>query len=297
MPKDLHSSEARASVWRSVQEVKKHFPNGIPVLDPVEHLKIKDKDFQQILAKTDVLEMKLTANALTQSPQLVDLYKQYSDKMSLQGRITEKKQEIAAARSVIQLDELKARKRVLRRLEFTNVDDVISLKGRVACEINSADELVATELIFNGLFSDLTPEQCVSVLSCFVCQEKGDDDQKPRNELLQSLEILRESARRVAKISQESKLFLNENDYVDRFHTTLMDVVYLWATGAPFSSICKVTEVYEGSLVRAFKRLEELLTQISEAAKAIGNYELDKKMTQGIEKIHRGIIFSASLYL
>ena len=29
-------------------------------------------------------------------------------------------------------------------------DDRVQIKGRVACEINSGDELVATELIFAG---------------------------------------------------------------------------------------------------------------------------------------------------
>ena len=34
------------------------------------------------------------------------------------------------------------------------------------------DELLLTEMIFNGAFNDLTIEQCVSLLSCFVFQEK-----------------------------------------------------------------------------------------------------------------------------
>jgi ATP-dependent RNA helicase DOB1 len=34
-------------------------------------------------------------------------------------------------------------------------DNIIELKGRVACEISSADELVLTELIFTGVLNDL----------------------------------------------------------------------------------------------------------------------------------------------
>ena len=37
---------------------------------------------------------------------------------------------------------------------------------------SSADELVLTEMIFNGVFNDLTVEQCPALLSCFVFQEK-----------------------------------------------------------------------------------------------------------------------------
>lgn len=58
------------------------------------------------------------------------------------------------------------------RLGYSDAADVIELKGRVACEISSGDELLLTELIFNGAFNDLTVEQLVALLSCFVFQEK-----------------------------------------------------------------------------------------------------------------------------
>ena len=58
------------------------------------------------------------------------------------------------------------------RLGYADAADVIEMKGRVACEISSGDELLLTELIFNGAFNDLTVEQEVALLSCFVFQEK-----------------------------------------------------------------------------------------------------------------------------
>ena len=33
-------------------------------------------------------------------------------------------------------------KRVLRRLNFINKDDVVQTKGKVACELSSADEII-----------------------------------------------------------------------------------------------------------------------------------------------------------
>lgn len=72
----------------------------------------------------------------------------------------------------MQMDELKSRKRVLRRLGFASADDVVEIKGRVACEISTGDELLLTEMIFNGVFNSLLPEQCAALLSCFVFTEK-----------------------------------------------------------------------------------------------------------------------------
>lgn len=46
------------------------------------------------------------------------------------------KRELKKARTVLQMDKLKCRKRVLRRLGFASPSDVIEMKGRVACEIS-----------------------------------------------------------------------------------------------------------------------------------------------------------------
>lgn len=43
-------------------------------------------------------------------------------------------------------------------------------KTLVACEINSGDELVATELIFGGVLPELAPEEAVALLSALVFQ-------------------------------------------------------------------------------------------------------------------------------
>jgi DSHCT (NUC185) domain len=44
----------------------------------------------------------------------------------------------------------------------------------MAAGIQSADELVLTEMIFNGVFSPLSPQQAVALLSCFLWHEKSD---------------------------------------------------------------------------------------------------------------------------
>ena len=46
----------------------------------------------------------------------------------------------------------------------------LSWQGRVACEINSGDELVATEVIFAGVLAELEPEEAVALLSALVFQ-------------------------------------------------------------------------------------------------------------------------------
>lgn len=109
---------------------------------------------------------------LHSDPRLPELYSVYAKKMAIQERIRSLKKQIQVSQDALQLDELKSRKRVLRRLGFTTSAEIVDVKGRVACELSSGDELLLTELIFNGVFNTLSPEQCAALLNCFVFDEE-----------------------------------------------------------------------------------------------------------------------------
>jgi ATP-dependent RNA helicase DOB1 len=58
-----------------------------------------------------------------------------------------------------------------------------------------------------------------------------------------------------------------------------------------------MTDVYEGSLIRLFRRLEELLRQMAQAAKVMGSDDLQRKFEDSLAKIRRDIVAAQSLYL
>ncbi|KAI5144266.1 Exosome Rna Helicase Mtr4 [Manis pentadactyla] len=278
IPKDLRPVDNRQSVLKSIQEVQKRFPDGVPLLDPIDDMGIQDQGLKKVIQKVEAFEHRMYSHPLHNDPNLETVYTLCEKKAQIALDIKSAKRELKKARTVLQMDELKCRKRVLRRLGFATSSDVIEMKGRVACEISSADELLLTEMMFNGLFNDLSAEQAAALLSCLVFQEN-------------------ECAKRIAKVSAEAKLEIDEETYLSSFKPHLMDVVYTWATGATFAHICKMTDVFEGSIIRCMRRLEELLRQMCQAAKAIGNTELENKFAEGITKIKRDIVFAASLYL
>ncbi|KAF8626453.1 hypothetical protein AX15_004869 [Amanita polypyramis BW_CC] len=179
LPKDLRQESARETAWKSVLEVQRRFSDGIMLLDPIENLGIKDEKFKQLVKKIQLMEQKMFSSPLHKDPQLPQLYTLYSKKREHQERVRALKRRIQATHDVLQLEELKCRKRVLRRLGFTTSSDIVDMKGRVACEISSADELLLTELIFNGVFNTLLPEQCAALLSCFVFAEKVGFQERP----------------------------------------------------------------------------------------------------------------------
>ncbi|KAH8103288.1 rRNA-processing arch domain-containing protein [Cristinia sonorae] len=299
LPKDLRGAQARETVWKSVIEVQRRFPDGIALLDPVQNMQITDDKFKVLVKKIELMEDKMFSSPLHKDPRLPELYSLYASKQECQARIRELKKRITATNDVLQLEELKCRKRVLRRLGFTTSADIVDMKGRVACEISSGDELLLTELIFNGVFNDLSPEQCAGLLSCFVFTEKSEQTTKLKEELAAPLRVMQDYARRIAKVSQESKLPVIEDDYVQSFKVELMDAVVQWCRGASFTEICKLTDQFEGSVIRVFRRLQELIRQMAAAAKVIGNNELKEKFEKASEMLERpnSVIFCSSLYL
>ncbi len=109
------------------------------------------------------------------------------------------KKELKKSTGSVQLAELKCRKRVLRRYDLSNgmmqktlsvpttrtylfflsylrlnyctSEDVVTLKGKVACEISTGDELVLTEMIFYNVFTELDGASRVGNLS-FCCSSR-----------------------------------------------------------------------------------------------------------------------------
>ena len=136
MPKDVKAGNQKETVGKSLKEVGRRFPDGVPLIDPIKNMKIEDTDFLKLMKKIEVLESKLFANPLAQSVRLSELYEKYSKKHALIHDTKQLKQKINESQAVIQLDDLRRRKRVLRRLGFSTPSDIIELKGRVACEIS-----------------------------------------------------------------------------------------------------------------------------------------------------------------
>ena len=238
-PNDITTASERSKIQRALSEVKKRFPDGIPKLDPVDQMNVKDHSFKELIRKIEVMESRLVTNPLHNSPRLEKLYNDYAKKVDTSDKIRNVKKTIQSAHAIMQLEELKCRKRVLRRLQFINEDEVVQLKARVACEISTGDELMLSELLFNRFFNDLTPEQIAAVLSVFVFEEKVPDQQRPTlsEELTRLLREIQRQAKIIAKVSIESKMAVNEEEYVQSFKWELMPVMFAWAQGKAFGEI------------------------------------------------------------
>jgi len=301
--KDQSQSEFKGHLFKVLKETESRFKKdgGIPLIDPIEDMNIKDNNFKKLLRKIESLESRFISTAGFKESDIEQRVESLAKKNDIEKEIKSIKKQIRSGDEVILKDDLRSMKRILGRLGYITEDGVVALKGRVACEISAGDELVISELLFMGLFNDLSVEQCVAVFSCFVFQNEGSKDDinnpKIKPDLVPLFKVIKETAQKIVSISQECKLTIDEKQYLSTFNPNFMDVCFSWASGSSFSDIVKMTETFEGNLIRGIRRLDELIRQMVVASKSIGNTELEAKFSEATVKIKRDIPFAGSLYL
>ena len=297
LPKDLHPREARERCISSVGEVLKRFPEGIPLLDAESDMKIDSENFTKLLKRIDGIKGMMKRHPISESQRFEAQLAAHAEKRKLSIALKDAKRAVKDAAGLIKRNELKQMRRVLKRLGHTSAEGVVQTKGRVACELASVDELVTTELIFNGLFKEVDVKMLVALVSCLVWREKSRDTAKLGEESAEVFSRLKDVARKVGKQMVECKMSVDVEEYVDGFRCELMEIMLAWCDGKKFADIMKMTELFEGSIVRAIRRVEEVLRQLSDACRVIGETDLEEKFQNASELVRRDIVFVASLFL
>ncbi|CAL5385145.1 unnamed protein product [Camellia sinensis] len=297
IPSDLRPVEARQSILLAIQELEKRFPQGLPKLNPVKDMGIEEPEFVELVNQIEELEQKIFAHPLHKSQDEHQI-RCFQRKAEVNHEIQQLKAKMRDSQLKKFRDELKNRSRVLKKLGHIDTDGVVQLKGRAACLIDTGDELLVTELMFNGTFNDLDHHQIAALVSCFIPGDRSSEQIQLRAELAKPLQQLQDSARRIADIQHECKLEINVDEYVEAaVRPFLMDVIYCWSKGASFAEVIQMTDIFEGSVIRLARRLDEFLNQLCAAAHAVGEADLEKKFAAASESLRRGIMFANSLYL
>ena len=101
-------------------------------------------------------------------------------------------------------------------------------RSQFESQINSANELVLTELILENTLATYEPEEVVALLSCFVFQEKTEVEPVIPPKLKEGLETIMAMAERVGRIQDRHKVPAEE---FRALKAGLVEVVYEWAKG------------------------------------------------------------------
>ncbi|KAL4421866.1 hypothetical protein ABPG77_003668 [Micractinium sp. CCAP 211/92] len=268
-----------------------------PVLDPVADLKLNSIDLVGELRRRASLAAQRASLAAHRDPLLPELLAVVRSEALLAGRLAAVVRQMSNA-NLQQLPEYHQRVKVLQRMGYLERDQTVTMKGRVACEVNSGDELVATEIIFGGTLAELEPEEAVALLSALVFQEKSQSEPELTPRLQQARDEAVSLALQAGVVQQECGLQIAPEEFAaTNLNFGLAEVVYEWARGTPFRQICDLTDVMEGSIVRAMVRLDETCREFRDAARVMGNTALFQQMEKASSAIKRDVIFAASLYV
>ncbi|GAM27183.1 hypothetical protein SAMD00019534_103580 [Acytostelium subglobosum LB1] len=273
-------------------------PLGPPALDPIGKMKLKNVEFVETYRGLEKIEELIPQSKCHKCPKLAEHY-------NLTERRTQLKQQLSqhtfstSDENLRLMPEFQTRLKILQTLGYIDQDNNVLVKGKVSREINTCEELIIPELIFENAFLNLDPAEIVAVLSTLIFQEKDAKEPSLTPRLLEAKRNLQELTNRLTLIQLEHHLDVpSQDDERSRLlNFGLMEVCYEWARGMPFHEICQLTNVLEGSIVRAITRIGETCQEVRNSARIIGDTKLFQKMEEAAKLIKRDIVFASSLYI
>ena len=184
---------------------------------------------------------------------------------------------------------------VLERFDAVQ-DGKLLAKGQLIAGLRHDNELLVAETVLRGLLDDTSPAEAAAMCSCLVEESRSGDGTVARLFLRKRPKL----ARKVRQLADISDAVLAEQ----RRHqlsmpvsvsTGFMPSVFRWTSGEnDWSSI--VEEAFgghEGDLIRAFRRLIDLLRQLAESAEVPP--PLAAILERAARVIDRGIVLESAL--
>ncbi|KHJ91159.1 DEAD/DEAH box helicase [Oesophagostomum dentatum] len=126
LPQKLDSN-TKGVIEQMIKNVKQRFTD-IPLLNPVDDMRIKEPAFVHAVEKVKELEQRRAEHPLKKNRDFEIIKKRYLAKEEKRRELKSLEEELRKAQSVLQLDELGHRKRLLRRLEYSDKSDIITEK-------------------------------------------------------------------------------------------------------------------------------------------------------------------------
>ncbi|XP_071723078.1 DExH-box ATP-dependent RNA helicase DExH11-like [Rutidosis leptorrhynchoides] len=291
------SSGAFSKTVQQLLDLKSDGSKYPPVLDPVKELKLKDMDLVESYYKGTKLLQKMAQNKCHGCVKFEEHIKLAREIKMHEEKVDKLKYQMSDE-ALQQMPDFQGRIDVLKEVGCIDADLVVQIKGRVACEMNSGEELICTECLFENQLDELEPEEVVALMSAFVFQQKNTSEPSLTPRLAKATKRLYDTAIRLGELQAYYKIQISPPEYAqENLKFGLVEVVYEWAKGTPFADICQLTDVPEGMIVRTIVRLDETCREFRNAAAIMGNSALHKKMEAASNAIKRDIVFAASLYI
>ncbi len=139
-------------------------------------------------------------------------------------------------------------------------NDYPTPKGKTTSQIRSENELFLAEIVFSGVLEPLTPAQLAGVICAITTEElRMEIPYIPFSEpVRKTLNHIRNIKRKLEKVQirYDIEAPLNINPYFS-------SLIELWVEGAEWETVSEQLDIGEGDIVRAFKRVVDVLRQLT----------------------------------
>ena len=189
-------------------------------------------------------------------------YKKHSKDIEVTQRLISKKKKLEKEierQKDIYWNKFMAHRQVLINYKYLN-NDYPSEKGLITSKLHSENELFLAEIIFSGLLDNLTPAQLAGVICANTTEEL-------RMEIphLPFSEPIRKTLNKIRDIKRKLQREQNNNDIetplnINPYFSSLIE---LWVEGAEWETVAQQMDIGEGDIVRAFKRVVDVLRQLT----------------------------------
>lgn len=190
------------------------------------------------------------------------LYKKHSKNVEVVQRINTRlkklDKEIERQRDIFWNDFL-AHRAVLTDFGYLE-NDYPTSKGITTSQIRSENELFVAEIIFSHILEHLTPSQLAGVVCAITTEDlRIDVPYTPFSEpVRKTLNLIRNIKRKVEKV--QNSYNVDSPLYINPYFSSMIE---LWVEGADWETITGQIEIGEGDIVRAFKRVVDVLRQFT----------------------------------
>ncbi len=153
-----------------------------------------------------------------------------------------------------------AHKEILERMGYIKNGSPTET-GQICSMIRAENELFLSEIILKGVLDDLKPYELASVICALVTEDVRADiypNQPISQNTRKALNKIKEIRKKIAVLQRDYDI--NTEMYINSFYSPLIEQ---WILDTPWEDIAKQSDSSEGDIVRIFKRVVDILRQLT----------------------------------
>ncbi|MBP3821048.1 DEAD/DEAH box helicase [bacterium] len=191
-----------------------------------------------------------------------NMYKKHSKALEVRARYESKRKKLEKEiekQKDIYWNKFLAHRAVLEEYGYLS-NNYPTEKGKITSQLRTENELYLCEIIHSGLLENLTPAQ-LSAIICAITTE----DIRIEVPYVPFSEEVRKTLNKIRNIKRKIEKVQNCHDidtplYINPYFSSMIE---LWVEGAEWETVTETMDIGEGDIVRAFKRVVDVLRQLT----------------------------------